>query len=330
VRALVYDGGLALVEEYADPAPGEGEALIDVLLAGICNTDLEIMRGYMGFRGVLGHEFVGLVREAPDASWVGQRVVGEINCACGTCATCLRGDCTHCPNRTTLGIDRRDGTMAQRFVLPLRNLHRVPDEIGDQQAVFAEPLAAAIEITERIHVRPTERVVVIGDGKLGLLVAQVLRLTGCALAVVGRHRSKLSILGRQGVQTFLESDAAAKALEPASADVVVDCTGHAAGFALARTLVRPRGRIVLKSTFHGDNQVNLTALVVDEVTLVGSRCGPFAPALRLLAQGLIDVDSMVEAIYPLDQGRAAFERAATRGALKVLIEPQVGTDLRGL
>jgi alcohol dehydrogenase len=304
------------------PQVPPGEALIRVLLAGICNTDLEITRGYMGGpsrlgHGVLGHEFVGVVAQADDPGWLGKRVVGEINCACRLCSTCLRGDSPHCPNRTTLGISGRDGCLADTCVLPLPNLHIVPPEVSDEQAVFVEPLAAALEITERLHVRPTERVMVIGDGKLGLLVAQVLRLTGCALTVVGRHQTKLSILACQGVEVCLERDLA----PGTSFDVVVECSGQPGGFALARRCVRPRGRLVLKSTFVGLNEISLTGLVVDEVTLSGSRCGPFAPALRLLAQGLVDVAPLIEATYSLDQGLEAFEHARTRGALKVLIKP---------
>jgi threonine dehydrogenase-like Zn-dependent dehydrogenase len=215
-----------------------------------------------------------------------------------------------------LGISGRDGALAEYCLLPLRNLHRVPDGVRDEDAVFVEPLAAALEITDRVHVRPTERVIVVGDGKLGLLVAQVLRLTGCDLLVVGRHEDKLSILARQGIDVCLERDAPTEA----AADVVVDCTGNADGFVLARRLVRPRGKLVLKSTFHGENQVNLTMLVVDEVSLVGSRCGPFGPALRLLAQGLIDVESLIDAVYPLSDGIAALNRATTRGTLKVLVK----------
>jgi alcohol dehydrogenase len=317
VRALVYDGELKLVPDYPLPIPSSGEALIRVLLAGICNTDLEITRGYMGYRGVLGHEFVGVVEQAPEPGWRGRRVVGEINCACGACPTCQRGDAPHCPHRTTLGIAGRDGAMAGYCALPVRNLHVVPDEVTDAQAVFVEPLAAALEILDRVHLRPTERAIVVGDGKLGLLVAQVLRLTGCSLQVVGRHADKLSILEGMGIDVCLERAVLLEAL----ADVVVDCTGSPGGFDLARRLVRPRGRLVLKSTFQGDNPVNLTGLVVDEVTLIGSRCGPFAPALRLLAQDLVRVDDLIEDRVPLDEGVAAFERAGRRGSLKVLVEP---------
>lgn len=333
MRALVYDAHLKLIADLDPPDPSPDEALIRVLLAGICNTDLEITRGYMGApsvlgHGVLGHEFVGRVEDAPDAAWIGQRVVGEINCACGACPTCLRGDAPHCPHRTTLGIDRRDGALADYCVLPLRNLIRVPDAVSDRQAVFCEPLAAALEITDRLHIRPTERAIVVGDGKLGLLVAQVLRLTGCSLLVVGHHRRNLAIVAGQGVEVCLERDLGKTANWEAAADVVVDCTGHAGGFALARKLVRPRGRLVLKSTFHAadtdqprEDPIDLTMVVVDEVSLIGSRCGPFAPALRLLERGLVDVDSLVEAEMPLAEGLAAFERAATRGALKVLVRP---------
>ena len=316
MRGLVYDGQLELQTDHLQPVPAADEALLRVKLAGICNTDLEITRGYMGFRGVLGHEFVGLVERCNDATLVGQRVVGEINCYCGTCPTCLAGSPTHCPNRTTLGIDRHDGCMAEYCLLPVRNLHIVPERVSDEQAIFVEPLAAALEILEQVHVRPTDRVIVLGDGKLGLLVAQVLRLTGCDLLVVGRHDDKLAILGRQGIATCLAADCPEH-----QADIVVDCTGQPEGFLNARAMVRPRGTLVLKSTFHGQNEVDLTSIVVDEVAIVGSRCGPFAPALRLLDQRLVDVEPMITSIYPLSDALAAFERAGTKGTLKVLLRP---------
>jgi alcohol dehydrogenase len=316
MRALVYDGQLRLANDYPQPALAAGEALVRVKLAGICNTDLEITRGYMGFHGVLGHEFVGVVERCADPAWVGQRVVGEINCYCGTCPTCLAGNPTHCPQRTTLGIGGRDGALADYCVLPVRNLHRVPENVSDEDAVFTEPLAAALEILEQVHIQPTQSVVVLGDGKLGLLVAQTMRLSGCDLLVVGRHRDKLALLEHQGIPIRLASEET-----ELMADVVVDCTGQAEGFSTARAMVRPRGTLVLKSTFHGQNEVNLTSLVVDEVTLVGSRCGPFAPALRLLAMGLVDVQPLITATYPLEQSLAAFERAQAKGALKVLVRP---------
>jgi alcohol dehydrogenase len=315
MRALVYDGQLRLVEDYHQPVPPPGEALVRVKLAGICNTDLEIVRGYMGFQGVLGHEFVGVVEECAEESLVGQRVVGEINCYCGECPTCRTGAPTHCPNRTTLGIGGRDGAFADYLSLPVANLHTVPEAVSDEAAVFVEPLAAALEILEQIQVKPTDRVVVLGDGKLGLLVAQVLGLTGCDLVVGGRHEEKLTILQRQGIDARL-----ADGLPMGKADVVVDCTGHASGFAAARGLVKPRGTLVLKSTFHGDVEVNLSMLVVDEITLVGSRCGPFTPALRLLERGLVDVKPLISATYLLDDGVAAFEQAREKGTLKVLLD----------
>ncbi|HID86331.1 MAG TPA: alcohol dehydrogenase, partial [Anaerolineae bacterium] len=289
-------------------------ALVRVSLAGICNTDLEITRGYMGFRGVLGHEFVGVIEVCEEPALVGQRVVGEINAACGECPICRMGLPTHCPNRTVLGILGRDGAFAEALTLPIGNLHPVPDSITDEEAVFVEPLAAALEILEQVHVHPTDRVVVLGDGKLGLLVAQVLALTGCDLTAVGHHPEKLAILERRGVDARLSDEAL-----DIKADIAVECTGHPSGFAAARAMVRPRGVIVVKSTFHGTLEMDLSGLVVDEVTVVGSRCGPFPPALRLLERKLVDVRSLISAVYPLDEGVDAFQRAEERGTLKVLL-----------
>jgi threonine dehydrogenase-like Zn-dependent dehydrogenase len=315
MRALYFDKELEYRPDAPEPAPPPGEALIRTRLTGICNTDLEIVRGYMGFQGVLGHEFVGEVARADDApELVGQRVVGEINAYCGECPTCRRGDPTHCPHRTTLGIDRRDGTMADYFTLPTNLLYPVPSEVPDEWAVFTEPLAAACEVTDQVAIRPTDRVIVLGDGKLGLLVAQVLALTGCDLLAVGRHPEKLAVLERRGVRTQI----ADQEIRP-GADMVVEATGSAEGFAAARALVRPRGTLVLKSTFHGDVSLDLSMVVVDEVTIVGSRCGPFPAALRLLEQGLVDVEPLIHETRSLEDGLAAFERAAARGALKVLL-----------
>lgn len=309
-------GQLRLVHDYALPQPPQGEVLIRTILAGICNTDLEIVQGYAGFQGVLGHEFVGLVEQAEDPALVGQRIVGEINTPCGVCPTCRAGRPTHCPERTALGIRGRDGVLAESFCLPAHNLHLVPEGIPDETAVFTEPLAAACEILQQVHVRPTDRVVVLGDGKLGLLVAQVLALTGCDLKVVGRHREKLAILAKRAIATQLGDE------EPVgSADLVVECTGRVAGFQSARRMLRPRGTLVLKSTYHGLVQADLSGVVVDEVQIVGSRCGPFPAALRLLAKGLVNVTSLIEAEYPLDKALAAFEHAGRRGTLKVLVRP---------
>jgi threonine dehydrogenase-like Zn-dependent dehydrogenase len=242
--------------------------------------------------------------------------VGEISAYCGECETCRAGRPTHCPNRTTLGIRRRDGALAEFLCLPVRNLHRVPEGVPDEAAVLTEPLAAACEVLYQVHVRPTGRVFVLGDGKLGLLVAQVLALTGCDLTAVGRHEDKLAILTARGIRTQLEGEGL-----DGGADLVVECTGHAGGFAAARKLVRPRGTLVLKSTYHDRVEVDLSTIVTDEVQVVGSRCGPFAPALRLLAEGLVDVTSLIEAEYPLSESLAAFEHAGRRGTLKVLVRP---------
>ena len=322
MRALVFDRRagddpkLHLARERAQPEPPPGEVRIRTILAGICNTDIEIVRGYHGFQGVLGHEFVGIVDQAEDRSLVGRRVVGEISASCGVCATCRAGRTTHCPTRTTLGILGRDGVLADSFCLPARNLHMVPDDVPDEAAVFTEPLAAGCQVLEQVHLRPTDRVLVLGDGKLGLLVAQVVALTGCDLTVVGRHAEKLGILAARGIATQLDG----KGID-GDADIVIECTGQPAGFARARELLRPRGTLVLKSTYHGLVRADLSRLVVDEIQVVGSRCGPFPPAIRLLSQGLVDVLPLIEAEYPLDEALAAFEHAQQRGALKVLVRP---------
>jgi threonine dehydrogenase-like Zn-dependent dehydrogenase len=318
MQALVFNGQLHLVENYPLPEPLPGEALIRVLYAGICNTDLEILRGYMDFRGVMGHEFVGVVEQCPDPALVGKRIVGEINADCGRCEACAAGRPTHCMERTVLGILGRDGAFAEYLSLPAKRLHLVPEGIEDEAAVFTEPLAAALEIIQQIHIRPTDRVVILGAGKLGSLVAQVLRLVGCELLAIDHHSKKLEILKRMGIKT---------ALEPPSnflADVVVECTGNSAGIQTARDLLRAQGTLVLKSTYHGSSQINLPRMVVDEITLIGSRCGPFEAALRLLERDLVDVQSLVEAIYPLIEGQIAVDRAAMKGARKVLL--QVGNQ----
>lgn len=314
MRALRFDGQLSLATNLPLPVPAAGEALLRPLLLGICNTDLEIVQGYAGFRGTLGHEFVAVVERCADTHWEGRRVVGEINAACLRCATCLRGDTSHCPQRTTLGIRGRDGAMADAFCLPTSCLHLVPDEVPDEVAVFAEPLAAAVEVLEQTHLRPTERVAVVGDGKLGMLVAQVLRLPGCEVVVVGRHPERRDILTTLGIAAVAADELPARAF-----DVVVDCAGNASGLATALRLLRPRGRLVLKSTYVGPSQLDLSVLVVDEIQLLGSRCGPFAPTLRLLERGLVETGPLLAACYSLDEGLEAF--AVARGKLKVLLRP---------
>jgi threonine dehydrogenase-like Zn-dependent dehydrogenase len=309
VRALWLEGGsLRLRDDVPDPAPAAGEAVVRVRRAGICNTDLELVRGYYPYTGVPGHEFVG--------EWNGRRVVGEINAVCGSCPTCVAGRRTHCERRTVLGIVNRNGAFAEALCLPVANLHEVPDTVSDDEAVFVEPLAAALELQEQVRITPAERVLVVGDGKLGNLIAQTLRLTGCALRVVGRNPKKRELLETLGVAT---GDAAS--VDAGEADVVVECTGNPEGLTLALTAVRPRGTIVLKSTYAGDTQVSFAKIVVDEITLVGSRCGPFAPALDLLAHRAVDVRPLVHARYPLSEAIAAFAHAARPGVLKVVVEP---------
>lgn len=315
MRALVLNNKLLLNREYPTPDPKEGEALVQVTQAGICSTDLEIVRGYMGFHGVLGHEFVGIVKQAKDRpDLVGCRVAGEINAACRQCETCQAGRPTHCPFRTVLGISGRDGAFADFLCLPYQNLHPLPHSLPDEQAVFIEPLAAACEITQQITVKPTDRVVVLGDGKLGFLCAQVLSLTGCSMTLLGRHPEKGHWLQERGIPfTTSTSDI------PAGVDLVVEATGQPDGFTTAQQLVRPRGTIVLKSTYHGNLSLNMSKLVVDEIFLVGSRCGPFSPAISLLEQGLVQVGPLVQAHYSINDGLEAFEHAGNKGVLKVLI-----------
>jgi threonine dehydrogenase-like Zn-dependent dehydrogenase len=252
------------------PAPGaEGEALVKVRLSGICGTDLELVRGYYPYAGIIGHEFVGDVVSAPDTSWVGARVVGEINASCGACEACRNGRRTHCESRTVLGIAGRDGVHAEYTSLPLANLHRVPDGVTDEAAVFTEPLAAALEILEQVHLRPTDRVLLIGAGRLGQLIAQVLALTGAGLHVVARHDHQRALLHARDIRT-IEADG----IEPRRWDVVVEATGSPSGLDLARAALRPRGTLVLKSTYRGEVTLDLSPFVVDEITVIGSRCGP--------------------------------------------------------
>lgn len=313
MRALVLgEAGPAVATVPTPSVPGE--ARVRVTLAGVCATDLELARGYMGFRGVLGHEWVGVVEAAPDPAWVGRRVVGEINVACGSCPTCRAGRPTHCPHRTVLGILGRDGAFAESLSLPVANLHPVPEGVPDEAAVFVEPLAAACEILEQLHVRPSDRVLVLGTGRLGQLCARVLALTGAEVAAVGRNPATRALLPPE--VAALAPDAARSGW-----DVVVDCTGSADGLALAGRLVRPRGTVVLKTTVHDLGQPNPNGWVIDELTVVGSRCGPFAPALRLLASGRVDPRPLLTARYPLERGTEALAHAARPGAVKVLIDP---------
>lgn len=316
MRAVVIDDGLRLDESAPMPQPKEGEVLIRLLCAGICNTDLELMQGYLAFSGVLGHEFVGVVEKgAPE--WVGKRIVSEINVGCGHCDFCLAGIRSHCRTRQSVGIFHYDGAFADYMRLPAANLHVVPDEVTNDQAVFVEPLAAVLQILSAVQVSAEDRIVVLGAGKLGLLAAQVVNLTGADVSVVVRRQKQSDLLNRWGIRGV-----AYDALEPQRATIVIDCTGQPAGFADALNLVQPRGTIVLKSTYTGIPQADLTQVAVNEIRVIGSRCGPFAPALRLLAAGRIDVTSMIESRYGLDRAIEAFEAAAQPGMLKVLLDIQ--------
>lgn len=309
---------LRLRDDLPELQPPLGEALVRVRLAGICGTDLELLAGYYPYRGVPGHEFVGEVALGP-RELMGRRVVGEINAVCGACAACVDGRRTHCERRTVLGIVDRHGAFAESLLLPVENLHVVPDHVPDDVAVFTEPLAAALEIQEQISLGPGARVVVIGDGRLGQMIGMSLALTGCELLVVGRHEAKLALLAARGIAT-----AHADAVSAGRFDVAVECTGNPSGFELARKALRPRGTLVMKSTYAGRLNVDVSSLVVDEITLVGSRCGPFAPALQLLEAGTIDPRPLIAARYPLREALAAFEQARKPGVLKVLLD--IGTE----
>ena len=331
MRAITYHNNtLTLEKNYPRPDLQPGEALVRVLQAGICNTDLEIIRGYLAFQGVLGHEFVGIVETAYEGSGasrptylVGKRVVGEINAACrrSDCLYCSRNMPTHCPERTTLGILNRDGAFAEYLTLPIENLHLVPDNVSDEEAVFVEPLAANFEILEQVHLKPTDSVVILGDGKMGQLAAQVLPLSGCEVMMVGKHEEKLALAAKRGVHTFVLDDPQSFTLENRRrVDLVVECSGSARGLELALRLVRPRGTIVLKSTVAAQSTLHLAPIVINEIRVQGSRCGPFPPALRALSQQLVDVRPLISAQFSLDEGLAAFEHAAQPGVLKVLVK----------
>lgn len=315
MRALwLEDRRVALRDDVPLPERPPAEALVRVIRAGICNTDVELTRGYYPFTGVPGHEFVGIVERGP-APLVGRRVVGEINAVCGRCRACTSGRRTHCERRTVLGIVGRHGAFAEFLTLPAENLHVVPDDLPTDAAVFTEPLAAALEIQAQVPIHRADRVLVVGDGKLGQLVGQTLALTACELVVVGRHDAKLALLTARGIAT-----ARADAVERASFDVAVECTGNPEGFAVAQRALRPRGTLLLKSTYAGGLTFNASAVVVDELTLVGSRCGPFAPALALLVERRVAVEALIQARYPLAAAAAALEHAQRPGVLKVLLE----------
>ena len=303
------------LREVPIPTPGPREALVKVRLAGICSTDLELRRGYYPCRGILGHEFVGEIVAAESApERLGQRVVGEINVGCGRCPRCAAGLARHCAARTVLGIVGHDGAFAEYLLLPLDNLLPVPTGVDDGAAVFAEPLAAALEIQQQLAVDPAARILVVGAGRLGLLVAGTLALTGASVAAVARHRRQREILAGYGVEALQEAQVSAERFE-----LVVEASGAPSGLALARRALRPRGTLVLKSTYAGETSLDLSSYVVDEITVVGSRCGPMAPALRLLAAGGLDPTPLVDASLPLKDALEGFGRASEPGALKILL-----------
>jgi threonine dehydrogenase-like Zn-dependent dehydrogenase len=315
MKALWLENHQLDLRDVPEPA-NPSEALIRIRKAGICSTDLELVKGYYPFTGIPGHEFVGEVVAADDQNWVGQRVVGDINVTCGSCEQCLNGRSTHCEDRTVLGIVNRDGIFAEFTTLPLANLHCVPASVPDEMAVFTEPLAAALEIQQQLHIQPTDRVLVIGAGRLGQLIARTLALTGCDLHVVARQDYQQKILIERGIKIIAEED-----IQPWRWDVVVEATGSPNGFSLARQAIRPRGTLVLKSTYKGEISVDFSSIVVDEVNILGSRCGPFEPALRLMEKGEVDPSVLIAAEFKLGEALEAFERAAQPGVLKVLVSP---------
>jgi threonine dehydrogenase-like Zn-dependent dehydrogenase len=326
MKAVLFDGSMfQFIENHPTPEPRENEALIRVRMAGICATDLEISKGYKNFRGIPGHEFIGIVKRVngSDTAIVGKRVVGEINCGCGECDYCASGMEKHCAARSTLGIGGRNGVFAEFLTIPQRNLRQIPEGISDEEAVFVEPLAAAFEILEQLHIRPTQRILVLGDGRLGLLTAMMLRsVVSAAVSLCGRHESKLSLAARQGVAVLREEE-----LSPSEKwDVVIESTGSPEGLKSAITLTKPRGTIVLKSTTAAPGPLCLNDIVINELTIIGSRCGPFDPAVDFLATRKIDVKPLISAVYPFNKAVEALKKAADRTSVKVLLDFRQADD----
>jgi len=317
LKALHFKNNKLDLKELNNPKPQLGEALIRVLYSSICNTDIEIVKGYMNFEGIIGHEFVGIVEECEDKKWLGKRIVGEINCGCNECDFCKKNLARHCSNRTVLGILGRDGAHAQYLTLPLSNLLFVPEEVENKNAVFVEPLAAALEIAEQIHIQPGIKAAVIGDGKLGQLISLVLNLYSVDLLTIGKYREKLELLKKQGIQT-----AEFKNIKASPQDIVVECSGAPEGLMLANSLLKPRGTLVLKSTYHGDFPFNPAIWVINEITLVGSRCGPFEPAIQLLKKKSIDPSYLISDVIPAKNALEAFDLAQQKGQLKILLDWQ--------
>lgn len=322
MKAVVFNDkeGLVLKTDYTKPVPQKGEALIKISMAGICNTDAEIIKGYMGYSGVLGHEFVGIVEEVNDAdkSLIGKRVVAEISYGCEKpdCPWCAVKNYRHCPDRHTIGIWRKDGCFAEYITLPTNILFEVPENVPDEQAVFVEPLAAACEITEQLHIEPTHKVVVLGDGKLGLTTALTLNAQNLDVTLVGKHQNKLDIAKAQGVKTMLLDELKVSN----NFDVVVEATGSVSGFETSLNLVKPRGVLVLKSTIATGKELNLAPIVINEITVLGSRCGQFGPALRLLKNNRIDFKPFISKIYSIDEAIKGFEANREKDSIKIILK----------
>lgn len=321
MKAVVFDEELKLVEDYKKPELKKGEVLIKTRMSGICNTDLEITKGYMGYKGVLGHEFVGDVVEVYDdcnKNWIGKRVVGEINCGCNSDSWCAKGLARHCPNRQTLGIWQKDGCFSEYFTLPVENLLEVPQNLSDEEATFVEPVAAAMEITEQLHIKPKDKVALLGDGKLGLCIALVLNALNVDLVHIGKHENKLEISRKAGVKTKLLKDL--EGSDNKSFDIVIEATGSTGGFETSLALTKPRGVLVLKSTIAAKEGLNLAPVVIDEITVLGSRCGQFEPALRLMGAKKLDIKPLISEIYPIDKALEAFEKNKQKDILKILLK----------
>jgi threonine dehydrogenase-like Zn-dependent dehydrogenase len=325
MNALRFDGTLKL-EKDAPVMKREGEALVQVICAGICNTDLEIVKGYAGFRGIPGHEFVGRVVESPDEAWKGLRVVGEINVGCNACTLCLAGDARHCAKRTVLGIKDREGAFADYLSLPLQNLLELPDSIADEEAVFVEPLAAACQILEQLEINSSSKVAVIGDGKLAQLIIRALAPTNCLLTVIGKHKDKLGLadgFSRSAILIESVTDILSEVKRQTKGepfDVVIEASGSASGLPLAIGLVKARGQVVLKTTVKGNVSLDLSQVVVNELQLIGSRCGRFETAIKLLQDKSVDVGALVTDRLPLEEGLLAFEKAAVSNSMKIILQ----------
>ena len=315
MKGLYFNGEILSLQELPEKEPGTGEALVRVLYAGICRTDLEILKGYFSFSGVPGHEFIGVVERASSTELLGKKVVGEINIGCGKCPACLSGDSRHCPDRKVLGIYKKDGAFAEYLTLPEKNLLLYPEELPLQWGPFVEPLAAAMEIFENTKIDPAEPVLVIGDGKLAQLIVRVLLLHGCEVHVLGHHREKLRLLARRGAFIYSEPSHLKGGFP-----LVIEATGNPLGYRIALEKVRPRGKIILKSTYAGDAELMAAQVVVNEVQIIGSRCGRFAPALSLMQRCELGLDELITAIYPLEKFEQAFQKAAEPESLKVLLQ----------